>query len=209
MKQDLFAEEACFLLQRSDVMGKSAIWDVEIRPGIFVPAAVATFLVQRLQWIEGGEEGLFQVVEPAGFEFHDLCTLAFLLGKEQWGKAKEMVKNLPRPMQMDPSARLCEGNDNYLHKNPFRRRRRRRKTVEDGDKDSDKDSDKDDSCNLTQEDKDLSCSASPGKAVMVPDAEGPVYRDTSRGNKTILQIPREKSGPYYNWVCIGEHLTRD
>ena len=31
----------------------------------------------------------------------------------------------------------------------------------------------------------------------------------SRGNKTILQIPREKSGPYYNWVCIGRYLTRE
>ena len=49
--------------------------------------------------------------------------------------------------------------------------------MEDGDKDSDKDSDKDDSCNLTQEDKDLSCSASPGKAVMVPDVEGPVEKE--------------------------------
>ena len=32
-----------------------------------------------------------------------------------------------------------------------------------------------------------------------------VYRgDTSRGNdKTIVQIPREKSDPYYKEVCIG------
>ena len=30
----------------------------------------------------------------------------------------------------------------------------------------------------------------------------------SRGNETILQIPREKSYMDYNWVCIGRYLTR-
>ena len=86
-------------------MMKSGIGDVEIRPGIFVHAAVATFLSKRLQWIEGGEEGPFQVTVPSGLEFDDLCTLALLLANDELSLAKEMVEHLPHPtMMMMPSA---------------------------------------------------------------------------------------------------------
>ena len=70
---------------------KSGIGDVEIRPGIFVHAAVATFLSKRLQWIEGGEEGPFQVTVPSGLEFDDLCTLALLLANDELNLAKERI----------------------------------------------------------------------------------------------------------------------
>ena len=112
-------------------MMKSGIGDVEIRPGIFVHAAVATFLSKRLQWIEGGEEGPFQVTVPSGLEFDDLCTLALLLAKDQLGLAKEMVDHLSRrPMVMMPSATFGGGNDNYLVRNPFKRRKKRGKKFE-------------------------------------------------------------------------------
>ena len=110
-----------FLIERSYQM------EMEIRPGIFVPHSLETFLVERIQWIEGGQHGPFQVSEPPGFDFHALSKLASLLANEQWGLAKEMVKNLPRPpMKMEASARLGVENNNYLRKNPFRRQRRKK-----------------------------------------------------------------------------------
>ena len=146
-----------FLIERSYQM------EMEIRPGIFVPQALETFLVERIQWIEGGQHGPFQVSEPPGFDFHALSKLASLLANEQWGLAKEMVKNLPRPpMKMEASARLGVENNNYLRKNPFRRQRRK-KMEEGGEKRTERtassegdsknqDGDKEESSHLTEED---------------------------------------------------------
>ena len=102
--------------------------DVEIEPGVFVPPPVVNFLLQRLQWIKGGEEGPFQVLEPKGFEFHDLCTLAYLIANNHLPMAAKMAVNLPRPpMMMMRSSSLVEANDNYLAGNPFKRRRAKKR----------------------------------------------------------------------------------
>ena len=179
-------------------MGESAIGDVEIRPGIFVPVAMGAFLVERLQWIEEGEEGDFQVLAPPGFEFHDLCTLALFLAKKQWGLAKEMVANLPPPaMGINASANFQGGNDNYLLKNPFsrRRRRRERKMREGGEKRIDRPASSDE--NHTNEDceKEESSHLSEGDTESIKEF-GPLLKvkafdqpdSSDTGDVAILQL---------------------
>ena len=90
--------------------------DFEIQPGIFVPPAVANFLVRRLDWIKEGGEGPFQVLEPKGFDFQDLCTLADLIANNQSELATKMADNLSRSvMTVSPSRGEKEGSgdDNF------------------------------------------------------------------------------------------------
>ena len=96
---------------------------IEVTPGLALPAAAADFIFNRLEWISEGETGLFETSAPEGFDFNDLCQLAFLLSKQEFLLAQDMVENhLRLPSVMLPSATMVEGNDNYLKKKPFRGR---------------------------------------------------------------------------------------
>ena len=114
--------------------------DLRVGPDIWVPPGVADYLMSRMHWLREEEQGDFQVPVPAGYEFDDLATLAYLIVTDDLVSAKELAENLPRSqMWMEPrSASLVENNMNYQLKNPFKRRgskqRRRRKrngTLED------------------------------------------------------------------------------
>ena len=106
-------------------MGNDAL-NIEIKPGIFVPLAVANFLLRRLEWINQGGDGPFQVLVPKGFNFHDLCTLADLIANNQSQLATKMADNLSRSvtichnlsaMNVSPSSGTGEkggsGDDNF------------------------------------------------------------------------------------------------
>ena len=96
---------------------------IEVAPGLPLPAEAADFIFNRLQWISEGETGLFKTGPPDGWDFNELCKLAFLLSKQEFLLAQDMVKNLLRlPSIMLPSATIAEGNNNYLKKRPFRGR---------------------------------------------------------------------------------------
>ena len=107
--------------------------DLWVGPGIWVPPGVADFLISRMFWIREEEPGDFQVGPPAGYNFDDLATLAYLIVSGDLVSAKELADNIPRSqMWMEPrSASLVENNTNYQLKNPFKRRkskqRRRRR----------------------------------------------------------------------------------
>ena len=96
---------------------------IEVAPGLALPAAAANFVFNRVQWISEGEAGLFETGAPDGWEFNDLCTLAFLLSNEEFSLAQDMVENLRFPSLMEPSATLAGGNNNnHTKKRPFRGR---------------------------------------------------------------------------------------
>ena len=101
--------------------------DLRVGPDIWVPPGVADYLMSRMHWLREEEQGDFQVPVPAGYEFDDLATLAYLIVTDDLVSAKELADNLPRSqMWMEPrSASLVENNMNYQMKNPFKRRRKK------------------------------------------------------------------------------------
>ena len=105
-----------------------------VAPDIWVPPSVADFLISRMQWIRQGEHADFQVGAPAGFDFDDLATLAYLIVNDDLGPAKLLADNLPRSITwMEPSSSsLLEGNKNYTKKNPFKRRKKQRRGKKNG-----------------------------------------------------------------------------
>ena len=98
---------------------------IEVAPGLALPAGAANFVFNRLQWISEGETGIFETGAPDGWDFNDLCTLAFLLSNQEFLLAQDMVQNLLRlPSILQPSATLAGGNNNHLKTRPFRGRLR-------------------------------------------------------------------------------------
>ena len=86
------------------------------------------FIFNRLDWIRQGGEKPFHYVAPHPGDYHDLCTLAYLIDNRETSLAHDLVRLLPRPPSiLLPSATATAFNDNYLHVNPFRRRMRRRR----------------------------------------------------------------------------------
>ena len=100
---------------------------IDVAPGLALPAGAANFIFNRLQWISEGETGSFEIGAPSGWDFSDLCTLAFLLSNQEIASAQDMVENLLRPPTMlQSSATLAVGNNNYLKRRPFRGRLKQR-----------------------------------------------------------------------------------
>ena len=95
---------------------------IEVAPGLALPAAAANFVFNRLQWISEGEVGFFETGAPEGWDFNDLCTLAFLLSNEEFSLAQDMVQNLQFPSLLQPSASMVVSNNNHLKARPFRGR---------------------------------------------------------------------------------------
>ena len=96
---------------------------IDVAPGLALPAGAANFIFNRLQWISDGEIGSFEIGAPSGWDFGDLCTLAFLISNQEISSAQDMVENLLRPPTiLQSSATLAEGNNNYLKRRPFRGR---------------------------------------------------------------------------------------
>ena len=96
---------------------------IEVAPGLALPAGAANFIFNRLRWISEGETGSFEIGAPSGWEFNDLCTLSFLLSNQEFSLAQGMVENLQQlPSILRPSATLTVGNNNHLKKRPFRGR---------------------------------------------------------------------------------------
>ena len=92
---------------------------IEVSPGLALPAAAADFVLNRLHWLSEGEIGTFKPTAPDGWDFSDLCTLSFLVSNQEFLLAQEMVRNLLRsPSILLPSASLVEGNNKHLKK-PF------------------------------------------------------------------------------------------
>ena len=101
---------------------------IEVLPGVGLPAPAADFIFSRVAWIHAGEKGSFNLEAPASFEFHDLATLAYLVATNDSSAARLMVSNLLRPStNMLPSASLVNRNDNYTKSNPFRKRRKQKR----------------------------------------------------------------------------------
>ena len=96
---------------------------IDVAPGLALPAGAANFVFNRLQWISEGETGTFETGAPDGWDFNDLCTLAFLLSNREFLLAQDMVQNLLRlPSILQPSSTLAVGNNNHLKLRPFRGR---------------------------------------------------------------------------------------
>ena len=96
---------------------------IDVAPGLALPAGAANFVFNRLQWISDGEIGTFETGAPNGWDFNDLCTLAFLLSKREFVLAQDMVQNLLRyPSILQQSSTLAVGNNNHLKLRPFRGR---------------------------------------------------------------------------------------
>ena len=96
---------------------------IDVAPGLALPAEAADFIFNRLHWISEGETGPFEIGAPDGWDFSDLCTLAFLISNQEYLLAQGMVETLLRlPSILLPSASLVEGNNNHLKKKPFRGR---------------------------------------------------------------------------------------
>ena len=95
--------------------------------GIVAPVFVADFLLSYLQWREGEQSHPFEATVPFGWFLEDLLTVGYLLANKEAILAQELLDNLiPRPQvprQASTPTNLMEGNDNYLKKNPFRRRK--------------------------------------------------------------------------------------
>ena len=82
---------------------------IEVAPGLGLPAGAADFVFNRLRWISEGETGPFETGAPDGWNFNDLCTLAFLLSRQEFLLAQDMVENLLcLPSVFPPSATLVE-----------------------------------------------------------------------------------------------------
>ena len=99
-----------------------------VLPGIKVPGAVAAFIFERIHWIKGGEVEPFPLEPPDGWSLNDLCTLAFFVANKESDLAKELIERVIPFSQsyLLPSATLLQGenaNDNFLKRNPFRRRK--------------------------------------------------------------------------------------
>ena len=93
---------------------------IEVAPGLALPAGAANFVFNRLQWISEGETGSFEIGAPSGWDFNDLCTLSFLLSRQEFSLAQDMVENFLRlPSILQPSATLTVSNNNHLKKRPF------------------------------------------------------------------------------------------
>ena len=93
---------------------------VEVYPGLPLPAAAADFIFNRLDWIRQGGEKPFHYVAPHPWDYHDLCTLAYLIDNRETSLAHDLVRLLPQPPSiLLPSATATAFNDNYLHVNPF------------------------------------------------------------------------------------------
>ena len=98
---------------------------IDVLPGVALPAPAADFIFSRVAWIRAGEKEPSDTEAPAPFEFHDLATLAHLVATEETFAAGVMVSSLLRsPSTLLPSATLPNPNDNYIKSNPFRRRRK-------------------------------------------------------------------------------------
>ena len=98
---------------------------IDVLPGVALPAPAADFIFSRVAWIRAGEKKPFKSGAPAPFEFHDLTTLAHFVATEEIFAASVMVSSLLRPPSaLLPSATLPNPNDNFLKSNPFRRRRK-------------------------------------------------------------------------------------
>ena len=98
---------------------------IDVAPGLALPAGAANFVFNRLRWISEGETGPFENDAPSGWDFNDLCTLSFLLSNQELSLAQSMVENLQQlPSILQPSATLTVGNNNHLKKRPFRGRLR-------------------------------------------------------------------------------------
>ena len=95
--------------------------DLRVGPDIWVPPGVADYLMSRMHWLREEEQGDFQVPVPAGYEFDDLTTLAYLIVTDDVVAARELADNLPRSMWMETSSSDSTTNQNHLKKNPFRR----------------------------------------------------------------------------------------
>ena len=103
---------------------------IEVYPGLPLPAAAADFVFNRLALIRQGGEEHFDYGAPQPWDYHDLCTLAYLIDNREISSAHDLVRLLPRPTSiLLPSATVSTFNDNYLKVNPFRRRRRRRRST--------------------------------------------------------------------------------
>ena len=88
---------------------------IEVAPGLALPAGAANFVFNRLQWISEGETGSFEIGAPSGWDF-----LSFLLSRQEFSLAQDMVENLLRlPSILQPSATLTVSNNNHLKKRPF------------------------------------------------------------------------------------------
>ena len=92
--------------------------------GVVAPVFVADFLFSYLQWLED-QSNPFEAKVPSGWEMGDLLTVGYLLANEEAILAQEMIDNLiPRQdVKASNQTTLMEANDNYLKKNPFRRRK--------------------------------------------------------------------------------------
>ena len=60
---------------------------IEVAPGLALPAGAANFVFNRLHWISEGETGSFDIGAPSGWDFNDLCTLSFLLSRQEFSSA--------------------------------------------------------------------------------------------------------------------------
>ena len=97
----------------------------DVLPGLSVPAGAANFVFARIGWVLEGEIGVFDVEAPPPWNFDDLCTLSFFVMNRESTAARLMVSHLFQPPSfLLTSATLVTQNDNFLKKNPFRRRRK-------------------------------------------------------------------------------------
>ena len=99
-----------------------------VLPGIEVPGLVAEFIFERIHWTNEGEVEPFPLEPPEGWSLHDLSTLAFFVANKEHDLAKELIEGVTACSKsyLLPSATLLQGenaNDNYLKKNPFKRRK--------------------------------------------------------------------------------------
>ena len=88
---------------------------IEVYPGLPLPAAAADFVFNRLAWIRQGGEEHFDYGAPQPWDYHDLCTLAYLIDNREISSAHDLVRLLLRPPSiLLPSATVSTFNDNYL-----------------------------------------------------------------------------------------------
>ena len=98
-------------------------------PGLSVPAGAANFVFARIGWVCEGELGVFDMEAPPPWNFDDLCTLSFLVMNRETTAARLLVSHLIQPpsfLLTSRPATLVTPNDNFLKKNPFRRRKKPR-----------------------------------------------------------------------------------
>ena len=70
----------CFFFRSALLPDNLDTVQIDVAPGRWaLPAGAANFAFNCLQWISEGEIGTFETGSPDGWDFNNLCTLAFLL----------------------------------------------------------------------------------------------------------------------------------